>query len=368
MVISVARVAVVGAGVVGACLAYYLASEGADVLLIDAGPPGQLTTSASLAWVNASTKADHEAYFHLCFAGLRQYDRLVADFASADWWNPTGHLRWDYGAEQKLVASVERLQALDYPVEVWEGERVQRLLEPNLALPDRSTLVVRFPTEAWVDGPKMVQALVRSAVKSGAATAFGNAIRRISIANGSVTSLELAGGEKHTVETVVNAAGPGAADVGALVGRALPMKAKPGLAVRVETTRDLLSSVVHAPKISIRPDGAGRAFLSAPSLDPALHGGDPSPIRLAEDVKSLATRVVPDLAAARICDIRIGRRPIPVDGLPVIGKPAGIGGYFEAVTHSGITLGPIIARALTAEILHGEIDPLVSSFRASRFS
>jgi glycine/D-amino acid oxidase-like deaminating enzyme len=363
---GIGRVAVVGAGVVGACIAYYLAREGADVLLIDAGPPGQLTTSASLAWVNASSKADHAAYFHLCFAGLREYDRLVSDFVTADWWNPTGHLRWDYGAEQQLLASVRQLQALEYPVEVWKADRVQRLLEPSVALPHPSMLVVRFPTEAWVDGPKMVQALVDSAVKSGATTVFGNAVRGINVANGAVTSIDLASGEEYTVGTVVNAAGPGAAGVGALVGRVVPMKAKPGLAVRLETKRDLVGRVVHAPKISIRPDGAGSVFVSAPSMEQALYGTDPSPSQLAEEVKSLAAQVVPDLVDARVRDARIGLRPIPVDGLPLIGRPAGIGGYYEAVTHSGITLGPIIARVLTAEILHGEIDPLVSSFRASR--
>jgi glycine/D-amino acid oxidase-like deaminating enzyme len=362
------RVAVIGAGVVGACIAYYLAQEGADVMLLDAGPPGQLTTSASFAWVNASAKADHAAYFDLSFAGLREYDRLVADFAGATWWNPTGHLRWDYGDDQELTASVEQLRARDYPVEVWEAERVQKVLEPNVALPHLSALVVLFPTEAWVDGPKMVQALVDSAVTNGATTAFGNAVRRINVAERAVTSIELASGEEYGVETVVNAAGPSAPSVAALVGRVLPMKAKPGLAVRVETKQDPVGRVIHAPKISIRPDGAGRAFLSARSVEPALHRAGSTPIQLAEEVKGLAARVIPDLADARVLDARIGYRPIPVDGLPVVGRAAGIDGYYEAVTHSGITLGPIVARALTAEILHGEIDPLVSSFRPSRLS
>jgi glycine/D-amino acid oxidase-like deaminating enzyme len=52
----------------------------------------------------------------------------------------------------------------------------------------------------------------------------------------------------------------------------------------------------------------------------------------------------------------------------MIGRATGIGGYYEAVTHSGVTLAPVVARALTAEILRGEIDPLVSTFRASRIS
>jgi hypothetical protein len=37
-----------------------------------------------------------------------------------------------------------------------------------------------------------------------------------------------------------------------------------------------------------------------------------------------------------------------------------------AVTHSGIALGPILARALTAEVLRDQINPLVSGFHASR--
>jgi glycine/D-amino acid oxidase-like deaminating enzyme len=367
-VMCVRRVAVIGAGVVGACIAHYLAKEGADVMLLDAGRPGQLTTGASFAWVNASSKADHPAYFELNFAGLREYNRLAAEFASATWWNPTGHLRWDYDDDRQLTASVNRLKAHDYPVEVWEAERAQRLLEPSVALPHLSARVVVFPTEGWVDGPKMVQALVDSAVTNGATTAFGNAVRRINVVERCVSSIQLASGDEYAVDTVVNAAGPAASSVAALVGRSLPIKATPGLAVRVETSHESVGRVIHAPKVSIRPDGAGRVFLSARAVEPALDAAGPVPGQLAEEVKALAARVVPDLADAHVLDARIGHRPIPVDGLPVIGSAAGIDGYYEAVTHSGITLGPIIARALTAEILRGEIDPLVSSFRASRLS
>jgi len=49
-------IGIIGTGALGACIGYYLSREGADVLLIDAGQPGALTTSASLAWVNASSK------------------------------------------------------------------------------------------------------------------------------------------------------------------------------------------------------------------------------------------------------------------------------------------------------------------------
>ena len=85
-----------------------------------------------------------------------------------------------------------------------------------------------------------------------------------------------------------------------------------------------------------------------------------------DSVKRLAARVVPEFAAAPLVDVRVGQRAIPADGFPAIGKAGDIDGYYEAVTHSGITLAPLVGRLLAAEILHGHVDALVAGFRASR--
>jgi glycine/D-amino acid oxidase-like deaminating enzyme len=360
------RIAVIGTGVVGACIGYCLAREGSDVLLVDAGTPGGLTTSASFAWVNASSKVTHPAYFELNFAGLREYERLANAFPGATWWNQTGHVRWDYRDERELASSVEELTSRGYPAEVWDAGRARILLGPHAARIPPSSHVAMFPLEGWVDGPNMVKALVDSAVKNGATTAFGSAVCRILVTDRSLTSIELANGDKYAVEAAVNAAGPAAHTVAAMVGRVLPMRRDPGLTVRVETGKELVGRVMHAPEIAIRPDGAGRVFLLAHGVERERREVGHAPAQLAEKVKRLAARVLPELASASVVDVRVGHRPIPADGFPAIGRATNIRGYFEAVMHSGITLGPIVARALTAELVHGREDPLVSSFRASR--
>jgi glycine/D-amino acid oxidase-like deaminating enzyme len=43
-------------------------------------------------------------------------------------------------------------------------------------------------------------------------------------------------------------------------------------------------------------------------------------------------------------------------------------GYYEAVTHSGVTLGPLIGRVLAREVLTGEVDALIVPFRPDRFA
>jgi glycine/D-amino acid oxidase-like deaminating enzyme len=66
--------------------------------------------------------------------------------------------------------------------------------------------------------------------------------------------------------------------------------------------------------------------------------------------------------------VRVGVRPIPEDGLPCVGAVPELPGYYETVTHSGVTLGPLLGRLLTREILEGEVAGLISPFRPARFA
>jgi glycine/D-amino acid oxidase-like deaminating enzyme len=362
------RIAVIGTGVVGACVGYHLAREGAEVLMVDAGPPGGLTTSASFAWVNASAKVERGTYFDLNFAGVREHGQLASELPAASWWHQTGHLRWDYANEAELTEAVQRLASRGYPVEVWAADRAQSLLEPNVRVASSSGLVALFPEEGWVDGPRMVQELVDAAVTMGATPRFGCPLRSVGVRDRAVTWIELVGGERHAVDGVVNAGGPAAATIAALVGRALPMKDSRGLVVRVADGGGSVRRVLHAPGISMRPDGPGRALLLSHAVESELTLAGNASYALTRDVLARGAQVVPEFASAIVTEGRVGQRPIPADDLPAIGPAGRIDGYYEAVMHSGITLGPLVGRALAAEIIRGEVDPLVAEFRASRFN
>lgn len=62
------RYAVVGAGVIGACLALRLAEAGGQVTLLDQDEPGQATSRWSYAWLNSNDKSPR-AYHELNHAG-----------------------------------------------------------------------------------------------------------------------------------------------------------------------------------------------------------------------------------------------------------------------------------------------------------
>ena len=66
-------------------------------------------------------------------------------------------------------------------------------------------------------------------------------------------------------------------------------------------------------------------------------------------------------------NIKIGTRPVPIDGFPVVGNIEGNKGVFIAVMHSGVTLAPLIGRLLASEMLQTSKSPLLEPFRPSRF-
>jgi glycine/D-amino acid oxidase-like deaminating enzyme len=82
--VSRARVVVIGAGVVGANVAYRLAQAGAEVIVLDAGAPGGGTSGASFAWVNSFWKEPRD-YYDLNVAGMAEHGRIAEELGGGAW-------------------------------------------------------------------------------------------------------------------------------------------------------------------------------------------------------------------------------------------------------------------------------------------
>jgi glycine/D-amino acid oxidase-like deaminating enzyme len=139
-----------------------------------------------------------------------------------------------------------------------------------VAFPSPDTPVVFFPHEAWVDAPRLASALVELARWSGAEARFGNAVEEIETEGGRVSALRLRGGERLPVDAVVNAAGPEADRVAALLGRSLPLESSKGLISRVAVEGPPICRLVHSRYVNLRPDGPGRVVLNHGWADQTL--------------------------------------------------------------------------------------------------
>jgi len=359
------KVAVIGAGIVGSSVAYWLSQGGAEVVLIDGAEPGAGTTSASFAWVNANNKLPRD-YFELNVAGMREHERLRGEIGGG-WLHSSGNLIWAAEEEQEnLERRVERLRSWSYVAEMLTASKVNAKLEPGAVVPNPESRVAHFPDESWVDAPALTRTLVQAATRNGAKALVGNEVRGI---EGEGVMLRLENGDAVHADAMVNATGAKAASVAEMVGRKLPLDVFRGLLVRVAVSGEPVHHLMHTPQINFRPDGPGYVLLHHDSVDERLtddFAGTEDP--LCGELLERGRRVLPALEGAEVIEARFGLRPVPADGHSCVGTLSGVPGYYEAVTHSGITLGPIVGRLLAREILTGEVDPLIAPFRPDRFA
>jgi glycine/D-amino acid oxidase-like deaminating enzyme len=360
------RIGVIGVGIVGASVAWHLAEHGAEVVMIDAGQPGAGVTNWSFSWANASNKTETREYFELNVAGMAAHRDLAAALASGAWWHPTGHIRWsdDSGRTDELRKRVELLRSWGYDATVWSADKARRLLEPEVSFPSDDTPVAVFGDEGWVHGQSLVSRLVTEAQTHGAELVVDSTVIAIT-RDGRISEIVQAGGRRIEVDGVVNAAGPAGGQIAALVGRVLPMRHEPGMVARLRSRGVPIGRAMHAPHVELRPEGEDLVAIHSREIDALIDqdvGGQELPARL----RALAVDVVPALAASELIGSKVVMRPVPGDGFPSVGAVDGVGGYYEAITHSGITLGIIIGRLLAQEIVEGTVDDLLRPYRPGR--
>ena len=325
----------------------------------------------SFAWVNANEKTPRD-YFELNYAGLKEHFRLVDELSGeASWLNPGGNLEWaeDEADQDKLRRKVNRLCSWGYTVEWREAAWVNEVMEPNVVFPSPDTPVAFFPEEAWADAQQLTNALIDLARRHGAQVGLGVAVESIETKGGRAAALRLSSGERLPIDAAVNAAGAEADQVAALFGLPLPLRLSKGLLMRLAVKEPPLGRIVHSQRVNLRPDGSRCLLVHHTSVDEKLENvPGQTKDSLCRELLERARQVVPALNAARVEDILVGIRPVPKDGRSCVGAVSAVPGYYEAVTHSGATLGLLVGRLLAQEILTGEVDASISPFRPDRFA
>jgi glycine/D-amino acid oxidase-like deaminating enzyme len=77
---------------------------------------------------------------------------------------------------------------------------------------------------------------------------------------------------------------------------------------------------------------------------------------------------LPAARAAAFDYLTLGFRPMPVDGFPVVGALPGVSDVYVAVTHSGVTLAPILGQYASREILGEDLIDWLAPYRPARFA
>ncbi len=344
----------VGAGIVGAAVAYEVARAGAQVVLLDKALPGQGVTGDSFAWVGGPRLADvPDASTPLRRLVLSAYRRLEQDV-------PGVHVRW-HGS---LLWTEEELDE-DRPL--GPGERVvdasgAARLEPHLRRPPARA--VRLDSDGAIDPVAVTRALVHAAQERGARLVVSTAVTGVRVQDGTVLGVETTNGFLPA-GTVVVTAGAEAPSLCAPLGLELPVTRSPALLLRFAAPPGLVRTLVSGADLEEVPEAPdGELWVAA-----ACPGGA-STDELDRTAAQVRDRLVAAFAGAddvRLLSVRLGARPMPADGLPIVGRLPGVVGAHVAVMHSAITLGPAVARLVASELVHGTEAEELAGLRPHRF-
>lgn len=359
-----ADVLVVGAGCVGANVAYRLAERGATVTVLDTGPPGAGTSGASFAWTNSFNKTPRD-YHDLNVASMEEHAGLAKELGGG-WLHQDGALAWEAGAAgvARLRQAVERLTGWGYPIERI-SPRQARELEPDLHIAPGVDEVVWTPGEGYVQAVPLIAALLAEAARRGARVSAGERVTAVLRAGSRVRGVSTERGARFEADWVVDCAGVAMGEVARLAGMEVPLDRVPGRLIYTAPVATTLRRPVHAPGCHFRPDGGGRIVLAEVAHDQTWVGDDQS--WPPERSLAVVAAHLPALAGARVEAARVGVRPMPRDERPMVGALGGLDGFYVVVSHSGVTLGPLWGRLAAAELLDGTLDPRLIPYRPARF-
>lgn len=370
------HVGVVGAGIVGASIAYHLAEAGARVTVFDKSGPAAGATRNSFAWINAFVADTHYRDLRLAsMAAWRSLDRRLG--FDVVW---AGYLNWADNAEraQLVRSNASQLAGSPFPVQ-WLDSAGLASLSPHLA-PGPVAAAIYSAIDGHVDPVHATQCFLEGARRHGAQLRYPSEIRSIEHRNGRLAGVVTRHGTV-ALDGLVVAAGVDTPALLAPCGYSLKLRHAPGILAH-SRPMPVLTRVIHdgPGDLSFKQMADGR-IVGTDSPEPpdlpvhALIRAQPTDFpdaavremhghRILGKIKA----VLPDARNAELEWLSLGFRPMPADDFPVVGALPGLPGVYVTVTHSGVTLAPILGRHVAAELLDGRRIDALSPYRPERFS
>ena len=377
-----ADVVVIGAGVVGCSVAYYLAREGVNVTLLEreaigSGASAHATGSLSLLGAEFSPGAS----FQIARASYAEFPKIVPELESA-----TGmDLLYQRRPSLRLALDDEEADLIK-DLMVWQQPLVQmrwidagevQSIEPRLS---PSIIGAVYEDEsAQLDSYRFNLALARGAELKGA-----NIIHRdvtgFVTSGTTISGVQTVSGEIHC-GTVVVASGTWSRAFTPWLGFPVPVRPMKGERLLLNYPGEPLRVLISSPKrghMISRMDGlisvgstGGRDYDQK-----ELFWGeefDRQPTEAAQlELLQRAIDVFPDLERAELVQQLAGSRPLSPDSKPIIGPVPGREGVLLATGHTtkGIHLGPITGRIIADYVCRGSTDVVsdMSEFLPDRFA
>lgn len=409
-------VLIIGGGVVGVCSAYYLASKGIKVALIEKGEvasgcsygngglivPSHSTPLASpgalgdglrwlfdaespfyikprlnidlIRWLLCFIFASRQSVMErslpvlrdLLFASGALFQELANDAGFDFGYHGNGSL-WVCLSQEKLEQEKEEVHLLErfnIPVRLMDQKEVHDL-EPAL-LPGVSGGVF-YPRDGHIDPARFVVGLAEKAQGLGVQVWTKTEAMGFETSQGKITKVHTTRGTLSPKQIIL-AAGSWSPEVVHSLKLRIPIQAAKGYSITLENpaVAPKLPLLFGEARVVVNP--LGSALRLAGTLEMA--GMDFSfNSRRVNAIRKSSSAYLPGLDTAKVIEIWRGLRPCTPDGLPIISRSGDFENLIVAAGHAmlGMSLGPITGKLVSQLVMGEQIDVDATPLRLDRF-
>ncbi len=370
------RIVIAGGGIIGLSLAWQLAGQGVEVVVLDQGRPGGEASWAGAGIVPAARAAEDDPpqlrlaalsyrLHHQWAARLRQETGIDTGF------RPCGGLYVATAEEQLRPLRQWHRECLRQGLEAqWLDAPELARAEPALAIRNESSgavlAAVFVPEDVQLRNPWHLRALLSACLGLGVRVQSGDSLLDVEEISGGTVRVLTSGGRLEA-DRLCLCTGAWSGPLAARLGFRLPVEPIRGQIVLLRLPKREFEPVVNLGPRYLVPRADGRVLVG--STEERAGFDKRTTTQAVRDLLQLAAELVPVLRQAEVERCWAGLRPCTPDRLPCLGRLPGWEHVYVATGHfrGGVTLAPGTAQVM-AELMLGnppavELEP----FRPERF-
>jgi glycine oxidase len=364
-------VIIVGGGVIGCAIAYYLGRAQVDVLLLErAEIGGQASGAAAGLLAPLGPLAGPGPFADLVLAGFATLDALIPQLEEM-----TGiSVGYERTGALRVVRNPKRISHLQKRMERWlplglqmdwldgvEAREREPLLGPDICA------AVYAPQESQIHAASLVRAFASAAQKMGVHIEQHQEVDRVLLDGTKVVGVSTKQGEIVTCKTLILASGAWTDACASRFQATLPIQPQYGQLIALPQTTPPLRHIIFGEAAYLVPRGE-RILVGATKED---RGFDVSVTEQGSSwLYETAGRLVPALSTSKVQAAWAGLRPKTPDSHPILGLLPGWDNIVVAAGHNsvGIILSALTGQCITELVTIGDISPFIKPFAAERFS
>ena len=369
---KIKKVVIVGAGVIGAAIAYHLSRRnGIAVTVLERDIPGAGASGHSFAWANAFGKEPRD-YHTLNRRSLDMWYRLAHQLEADIGIRYGGEMRWENNRQRatQLRQRIQQIQGWGYPCRLITRDEMLAL-EPHLH-PGIVAAASFSEADIHIETDRFIDICLQRACETGTVVHPHTSVAGFVIRNGRIVAVKTPDAE-FPCDMVVLASGVQTTELASFAYTHIPQQRSPGIVIETTPCAKVLNTVaiIHAP-----PTDENHQHLHLRQLtDGSLRIGQGTQEGInrddsqqhADGLLARAKAYLPAIADAKAIPTPIGYRPMPLDGFPVLGFTEAVQNLYIALMHSGVTLAPLVGEMATLEIADGARVDWFAPYRPERF-